>query len=177
MATEHTENPEDALTSKSEIKRQMSALQNLGESLVTLEEKKLSQLPLSDSLLEAVTTAKKIRKREGLRRQLQFIGKLMRKEPEETVEKIQMLLDKKNQSHQQTTIELHQAEKWREELITQGDNALQRFLSEHPHSDRQQLRQIIRAAQQEVSKQLPPKHQRRLFRVIRECIAADTTNE
>lgn len=169
MNEEAPDNEED-LVSKSELKRQMTALQTLGEELIKFDANSLASLNISDSLNEAISTAKRIKKREGLRRQLQFIGKLMRKESEESLESIQKLLDKRNKaSNYHIQIE-KKSEHWRELMLSGGDNSVQDFINEHPDADRQWLRQTIRIAKREISANNPPASSRKLFRYIREQI-------
>lgn len=154
--------------SKSELKRQMSALQNLGESLLELDESVLLELSIGEQLCDAINIAKKIKKREGRRRQLQFIGKLMRKEPEQTIERIRKLLDSKNKLTEEKKVLEHQTENWREKFLQGNDEEIQRFMTEHPNADRQWLRQTIRTAKKEISTNATPTQNRKLFRYIRE---------
>ncbi len=162
--------PEEEVVSKSELKRQMSALQELGQALVAFDEASLSKLPISEALFDAISTAKKIKKHEGLRRQLQFIGKLMRKEPAESIEQIQLILTSRQKgSNEEKKIE-HQTEHWRELLLQGGDEAIQRFLASFENADRQWLRQTVRAAKKETENNAPPANSRKLFRYIREQI-------
>lgn len=131
--------------SKSQIKREMIALQKLGEMLVELTPSELDKLELDPTLSEAIATARGLKNHEAKRRQLQYIGKLMRnidaKPIEEAINKIQ------NQHHQFDK-QFHQIEEWRDKLIAEGDTQLQEFITQYPDADRQQLRQLIRQAQQ-----------------------------
>lgn len=131
--------------SKSQVKRDMIALQKLGEMLVELTPSEVDKLNLDARLSEAINTARGLKNHEARRRQLQYIGKLMRnvdaKPIEEAINKIQS-------QHHQFDRQFHHVEQWRDKLLTEGDNQLQAFLMQYPDADRQQLRQLIRSAQQ-----------------------------
>ena len=162
---------EEDFISKSELKRQMTALQVLGEALLKVDGDALDTLKISDSLREAIDTAKRIKKREGLRRQLQFIGKLMRKESEESLNSINTFLDEKKKTKNKYIQLEKKAEQWREVLLNGGDNEVQTFIDQHPNADRQWLRQTVRAAKRELSSDKPPANNRKLFRYLREHLA------
>lgn len=134
--------------SKSQVKREMTALQDLGAALVQISEKDLAKIPMPERLEDSVRIARKINRtsHSGLRRQLQFIGKLMRSIE---VEPIQAAYDEVINGQQQQTRAFQQLEQLRDELIAQGDKAAQSVLDQHPQADRQHLRQLIRAAQKE----------------------------
>jgi ribosome-associated protein len=129
---------------KSALKRQMTALQKMGEILVELPEPQLKKIPLENPLLDAIMTARSLKSHEARRRQLQYIGKLMRNID---CEPIQTALDKVQNKNQQSKAQFHQIERWRDRLITEGDVALQKFLEQYPDADRQHLRQLMRKAQ------------------------------
>ena len=135
---------EPAKPSKSEVKRAMNDLQKIGESLVRLADSQLEQIPVPDNLLEAIKHAQSLKSHEAMRRQVQLIGKLMRQiDPEP----IRSALKQLQFSQKKEVESFHELERWREELITQGDEALQRFCESYPEVDRQALRQVIRKAQ------------------------------
>jgi ribosome-associated protein len=160
--------------SKSSRKRDMLALQELGAQLVELNEQQLARMQLPEALLEAVLEAKRLNRREARRRQLQFIGRLMR---EIDATPIRERLEEWRGQGREHTAQLHTLERWRDELLA-GDPALERFLREHPGADSQKLRSLIRNARREQGAALPPKSYRELFRVLREMTteeqAADT---
>jgi ribosome-associated protein len=162
----HEEDPEESpeLKSKSQLKREAHALQDLGEELTRLPEEKLLTLGLPDRLLEAVMLAKKITKRGGLKRQMQFIGKLMR---QYDIEPVQQKLTLMYEAQQANNAQFHQLEQWRDRLIAEGDDALTEVLGALPHADRQHLRQLIRKAQKEEQSGKPPAAARNLFRYLR----------
>lgn len=132
--------------SKSQRKRDMLELQKIGEALIKLTATQLEQMELPDTLTTAIQHAKSLRSNEAKRRQLQYIGKIMR---DIDVEPIKIALKRLQLVHKKNTTQFHQAEQWRARLISQGDDALNVFLNEYPNTDRQQLRQLIRKAQQD----------------------------
>ena len=157
-------NPEDAPPSKSSKKRAMTALQVLGTRLVNLTPSQLEQVPIEDPRLqEAVLQARKITQRGGLRRQLQYIGKLMRVIDPEPIENALAKLDG---VHQVERAQLHQLEQLRDALIADGDGALPETLAAFPHADRQQLRQLVR--QCDTKGPRAKEHARKLFKYLRE---------
>jgi len=163
----HNDEPEEELPpSKTKIKKQMLALQDLGKTLTALPNEKLRELNLDENLLEAILEYKRITKFGALSRQLQYIGRLMRDvEPEP----IQAKLDAWNGVSRQHTAWLHQVEHWRDRLLEQPD-ALTELLAAHPEADAQHLRALIRNAQKEKEAGKPPKNYREIFQVLREII-------
>lgn len=161
------ENEEIILVSKSEMKRESHALQKLGEELVELPINKLEKIPLTDELAEAIALARKISARGGHKRQLQYIGKLLRNID---AEPIQQAMDALRNEHLKENARLHQLEQWRDRIISEGDKALAELLEKQPDLDRQHLRQLMRNAQQEAKKNKPPKSARELFRYLREVM-------
>jgi ribosome-associated protein len=156
---------EDLYPSKSQLKRESHALQALGEELVGLPAAKLAKIPMPDELAEAVALARKILARGGLKRQLQYIGKLMRHIDAEPIE--QALNELKNAAGKEAA-KFHRLEQWRDRLVGEGDAAMGELLEEFPHADRQHLRQLVRNAQTEAAKSKPPKAAREIFRYLRE---------
>jgi len=155
--------------SKSSKKRDMTALQELGAQLVELNEQQIASMQLPEALLDAVLEAKRLNRREARRRQMQYIGRLMRNIDAAPIrERLEEWLGQ-GREH---TAELHALERWRDELLA-GDPALARFLQEYPGADSQKLRTLIRNARREQSASLPPKSYRELFRVLREITAKE----
>lgn len=154
--------------SKTRLKQQSHDLQALGQALAELPEQRLNALEAPESLLEAVREYKRIRSHEGKRRQLQYIGKLMRQtDPEPLREAVAAM--KVPQARE--TLALHENERWRDELLA-DDAALERWVTQHPDTDTQQLRSLIRAARKEG--QLPPEQRhgrgyRELFQFIKQA--------
>ncbi|GEA62349.1 ribosome biogenesis factor YjgA [Vibrio comitans] len=150
--------------SKTEMKEDMEALQKLGEELVGLKPSVLEKFPLPDSLAEAIKDAQRFNK-EAKRRQLQFIGKLMR---QIEVEPIQAALDKHRNKHSQASSELHKLEALRDRVVENGDSAIEEVLNQFPSADRQRLRQLARQANKEKKASKPPKAYREIFQVLKE---------
>lgn len=153
--------------SKTQLKQQMHELQKLGEILVELPKSKLQQLDLPENLRDALLEANRITAHGGKRRQLQYIGKLMRSVDPAP---IQAKLNQWNGSDAEENALLHRLENWRQRLID-DDGALSEFLMQHPDFDVQQLRTLIRNARKETQQQKPPKSSRELFRVLREGLS------
>ncbi|OTA17501.1 transporter [Xenorhabdus vietnamensis] len=149
--------------SKSEIKRDAEILKKLGAELVELSNNQLERIPLDEDLLAAIKLAQKIR-REGRRRQLQLIGKLLRaRDPEP----ITIALDKLKNRHNQQVVILHKLEELRDKLV-ECDDALEEVVALYPHTDRQQLRSLIRNAKKEKAANKPPKSYRQIFQYLKE---------
>ncbi|MCQ9123061.1 ribosome biogenesis factor YjgA [Rodentibacter caecimuris] len=155
--------------SKSEIKRDAEELKQLGEKLVNLTKTNLTKVPLDDSLLEAIELAQRLQK-EARRRQLQYIGKLLRGTD---VEPIRESLDKIENKHNLQQAMLQKLEILRDELVEQGNTALSDLFNEYPTADRQQLRNLIRAAQKEKAQNKPLKAYREIYQVLKEIILPD----
>ena len=147
----------DAEFSKTDRKRQSEELQELGEELLTLRASLLDGLQLPQTLLDALAEAGRIRDFEGRRRQMQYVGKLMRRLDEEEVEAIRAALQLQKSGHAANVMQLHQTEQWRERLVdeTTHEQALTEWMQHHPHTDAQQLRALIRQARKE-RQALPP---------------------
>lgn len=159
--------------SKSQLKREMLALQELGERLTTFNEEQLAALPLDDKLLAAIRETKNIRKREALRRHFQYIGKLMRAANTEDIVDAVAKLD---EQHQRITRLLHVMEKWRDDLIGGGSAEMEAFIEAFPAVDRQELRHLIRGAQQDKRRNKPPTNARKLFRLIRDLMSEQSSD-
>lgn len=149
--------------SRSQLKRDMEALQRLGEELVALPENQLAAMPLPEKLRDAVEFARRITSHGALKRQRQYIGKLMR---DVDPAPIRARLDELRNADRLTKARFQQTERWRDRLIAEGDAALAEFLNQCPDADRQQLRQLMRAAAEEARSNQPPRHARALFRYI-----------
>lgn len=154
---------ESTLPSKSERKRQMTALQKWGEVLVALPRDRLKTLSLPDKLYAAVDEAQRITAHGGLRRQMQYIGRLMR---EIDAEPIVAQLENWEARERQINARFHRLELWRDRLIAE-DDALSMFLAEFPQTEVQQLRTLIRNARKEQLAGAAPKSSRALFKLLR----------
>lgn len=159
-----------ARTSKSQMKRDMTALQKLGEELVEQSNERLEKVELPEGLRDAIVDAQKIRDHEGRRRQMQYIGRLMR---DVDVAPIRAALDAWAGASRAEAAALHAVERWRERLLD-DDNALTDFASAHGAAlnpdTLQRLRTTIRASRKERSDGRPPKHFRELFRLVRDVV-------
>lgn len=153
--------------SKSKRKREMQDLQKLGETLVNLTAADLAKIPLEGRLEEAIHAARTIKEHGAKRRQLQFIGKLMRHvDPAPIQEALASIQGKNNQSK----VIFHQVERWRERLIAEGDTALQEFVTQYPDVDHQHMRQLIRNSQKENTSGKNMGASTELFRYLRTII-------
>ena len=160
---------QDKPTSKTRRKKDMLALQDLGTQLVELNEDQLESMQLPESLLGAVLEARRLTKHEARRRQMQYIGRLMRNID---ATPIRDRLEEWRGQGREHTAQLHTLERWRDQLLA-DDPALARFLNEYPGADSQKLRTLLRNARREQTESLPPKSYRELFRVLRDIITAE----
>jgi ribosome-associated protein len=175
---DYLEDSEDR-PSKSQVKRDMLALQDLGKEIVELSSDRVKQLPLSEKLLEAVLLAQRTTSREGRRRQIHYVGKLMRDAP---AEQIRQQIDTWANGSRQETAYLHAIERDRDRLIA-DDAALTPWLDAHPGVDVQAIRSLIRAARAEHKKNqglLPGqepqrKHYRALYQAIKTATPSPNT--
>ena len=158
--------PEEEIiwVSKTEMKTDMDALQKLGEELVELKPSILDKFPLSEDLAQAIKDAQRF-KNEAKRRQLQYIGKVMRNVDPEP---IQAALDKIRNKHSQATVELHKLEQLRDRVVAEGDAAISDVMEMYPEADRQHLRQLARQANKEKSANKPYKYSREIFKILKE---------
>lgn len=159
--------------SKSQRKRDMNALQDIGKELVKLPDSKLARMTLPDDLRQAVLDYRRFNKNEAIRRQLQYIGRLMRGIDPAPIEK--QLAAFRGESNEEKAL-LHKIERWRERLIEQ-DDALTLFVNEYASVDATQLRQLIRNARQEAAKNKPPKSSRLIFKLVREVLEPSAQGE
>ncbi len=163
--------------SKTDLKRESTELQKLGEALLTLRADLMQGLALPEKLVEAVAEARRITNFEGRRRQMQFLGKLMRGQDEATLESIREALHEQQKGSAVDALALHQAEQWRDKLIARED-ALDHWLRAYPGTDTQQLRALIRQArkdaepdQESISKGLAPRRgraYREIFQLVKD---------
>jgi ribosome-associated protein len=130
--------------SKSQRKRDMTALQKMGGVLVDLPASELAKIPMQDRLSDAIYAARALTTHGAKRRQLQYIGRLMR---DEEMEPIYQALETIHSQNQQGKAHFHQLERWRDRLIAEGDGALRVFVELFPDTDVQHLRQLIRNTQ------------------------------
>ena len=155
----------DARPSKSALKRQSHDLQALGLEVAELPELRLAATPMPDGLREAILEYRRTKSHEGRRRQLQYVGKLMRSADEAVLREA---VAAARLGSARETLALHEAERWRAELIA-DDAALTRWMQQHPDSDAQQLRSLVRAARRDavVPEARQPRSHRELFQFIK----------
>jgi ribosome-associated protein len=154
------------IVSKSEMKRDMIELQELGERIVALPRKKAMELPISEMMKAAIREADRVGKNEAMRRHMQYIGRLIRSEDIDAVREALDLLDPSSEAYGRVT---GQQEQWRTRLI-KDPAALNEFIEQFPTVDRQHLRVLIRNATKEMSSE-PPKpgsNYKNLFKTIKE---------
>jgi ribosome-associated protein len=161
--------------SKTRLKQQAHELQSLGEALVALPDDRLAAMPISETLLDALREARRVRSHEGRRRHLQYVGKLMRQAPEGAIDRLREAVSALHLGGAQDTLALHRAERWRMELMA-DDEAATRWLAKHPEADAQRLRSLVRAARRDAA--TPPEQRhgrayRELFQFLKEAMAAD----
>ncbi|MDO8285898.1 MAG: ribosome biogenesis factor YjgA [Rhodoferax sp.] len=159
--------------SRTDLKRESTELQKLGEDLLTLRAELLNRLELPDKLLEAIAEYKRITNFEGRRRLLQFIGKRMRQLEPATLDAIRVSLVEQHTPSAQETMTLHAAEQWRDRLIA-DDDAVGQWVNTCPTTDVQQLRALVRQARKDAKPEKPglaPRHGRAyrdIFQIVRE---------
>jgi ribosome-associated protein len=160
----------DEKPSKTKRKQAMHALQDLGEALVALSTERIAKVPLSDELLEAVLAAKRITAREGRRRQIQYVGRLMRNVDPAP---IRAKLDSWRGVSRDAAMIHHASERWRERLLEE-ERALTEFADRYPGHDLQPLRAVLREAVREREAGVqPPRHYRELFRAVHAVVAGE----
>jgi ribosome-associated protein len=166
--------------SRTDLKRESDEQQKLGEDLLTLRAELMTRLDLPEKLVEAVAEAKRISNFEGLRRQMQFIGKLMRKLEAGKIEEIRAALEEQHMPSAKETMLLHQAEQWRDRLVA-DDDAVGQWINLSPGTDSQQLRALVRQARKDAKPEKPgmaPRHgraYREIFQLVREQLTAAHT--
>lgn len=158
----------DQYVSKTRMKEHMHALQELAVHLTTLNAEQLSRMPLTPDLEQAIAETKNIKKNEALRRHYQYLGRLMRSADHAAIEtavaQLKVQQDRLARS-------FHIMEHWRDALIAGEPDSVENFIAAFPHTDRQQLNQLVRAAKSAAGTQQATTHARKLFRFIREVVA------
>lgn len=154
--------------SKSQLKREMHALQELGKALVELPKDALKRMPMPEHLADAVAEARRITDHEGKRRQLQYVGRVMRGLTDEETGALRTALETYRGVNRAATAQLHWIERAREQLLA-DDAAFTAFLREHPAADAQEGRTLIRNARKEAQLGKPPRYFRELFQWIKDA--------
>jgi ribosome-associated protein len=159
--------------SRSQKRRDALAVFDLGEKLIALTDAQLAKVPMPDALRELVRDSRRITAPVARKRQLQFLAKHMRREEDETLEAIRRALDHDKSDSRRETAELHRLEALRDRLIEGGDVALAELIEQHPHADRQHLRQLARNAREERLHNKPLHAYRELFRELKELLKSE----
>ncbi len=154
--------------SKSQLKREMTALQKLGADLVEQPKDRVKRVPMPEDVRDAILECQQIKNHEGRRRQLQYVGKKMRSLTEEEVAIIQKTIDSWRGASKSETAAMHALERRREKLLA-NDDALTEILGTYPSIDVQQLRTLIRNARKEQAEQKPPKAYREIFQILKQA--------
>lgn len=155
--------------SKSQVKREMIALQELGLRLTQLNNQQLDAISLDEALLRAIREFQRLKKNEAKRRQLQYIGKIMRNVDAQPIIHALNLLES---GHRENAQHFHNMEKWRDRLLADAQNTTQ-FLEQFPQANPQHLRQLLRNAAKEKTSGKNTGHGRKLFRYLKEIIDND----
>lgn len=170
--------------SRTDMKRESDALQDLGEELLELRADRLERLGLPEKLMDALAELRRITNFEGRRRQAQFVGKLMRKLDEDAVDQARAALAEQRRGPAREAALLHHTEQWRT-LLLEDDEALARWMTQYPATDAQQLRALVRQARKDAVPEKPglaPRHgraYREIFQLLREQLnqPEDATDE
>lgn len=150
--------------SRTKKKKEAENLQVLGEKLVNLPADQLDEMELPEEIHRAVTFARTIKKRGAFRRQMQYIGKLMRAFDPEPIREFMHRIEL---GSQEKALAFKKLEKWRDELMAGNKSLIENILAECPDADRQQLSQLARNARNEMLGNKPPKSSRALFRYLK----------
>lgn len=162
---------DDSQPSKTKLKAEADAAQEIGRQLLGLPKDRLSKLQLEESLRDAIAEAKRLTANGAIRRQLQYIGRLMR---DIDLAPIVDQLQRWEGKHQEENARFHHMERWRTRLLEDA-KAFEEFLAAFPRTDVQQMRTLIRNAQKEQAANKPPKSSRELFKMIRDVVEGSTS--
>lgn len=155
----------DIRPSRSQLKRDAQALQDLAEALIGLPRDRLARLTMPESLREAVDATAAITQHGARRRQLRYLAGLLRRV--EDVEPFRQAVAGCRADSAEAARQLHRIEHWRDRLLEEGDHALSALLAEYPVANSQALRQLLRNAQKEREQGMPPKSARLLFKALK----------
>lgn len=156
---------------KTKLKKEFDALQKMGEDLIRLNSSDFNDIHLPEALESAVNEARKIKSRSGLKRQHQYIGKVMRSLDHED---IATQLAKIQHRHDTNTASFKKVEHWRDRLLNDGHDAVTEVINIYPNIDRQHINQLVRQALQEKQREKPPIAARKLFRYLQEIEESQT---
>ncbi|MDL2269822.1 DUF615 domain-containing protein [Desulfosarcina sp. OttesenSCG-928-A07] len=156
---------QDTEKSRTRLKKDAHHLQRTGEKLAALSEAQLSRMDIPTDLVEAILTLKTMRSHGARRRQMQYVGALMRQVDGEAIDRE---LKEIEQGAALQTKAFHRLEEWRDRLVTGDDVLMEEILGIFPDADRQRLGQLVRSARKEAGKETPSRPARHLFRYLRE---------
>jgi ribosome-associated protein len=160
------ESLEEELKSKTEVKREMHQLQDFAQRLIEMSKHQRSRLPLSDDLKDAMVLADKItNKHEALRRHIRHTAKILL---ETDLQPIHQAMEVMANKHQQETAKFVRLEALRDDLITQGNTAVESLIEDFPNIERQKIKQLIRNAAKEKKTEKLGKHYKNLFTYLKE---------
>ena len=176
--------------SRTDLKRESDELQDLGKELLSLRADLFESVGLPEKLVDALAEAKRITNFEGKRRQMQYVGKIMRKLEPALVQAARQALEEQHKGSATEKLQLHLVEQWRDRLIA-DDDSLAPWMAEHPDTDTQQLRALIRQARKDaqpagkeanvqVSQGLAPRKgraYRELFQLVREHLGGTGSDD
>ena len=159
------ENGTEGKPSKSQLKRDMHAMQELAAELSTLSDKELCRLGIGSVAISALAAIRPMRASGARKRQIKYAAKLLRNED---ITAAQRLFVTRDAAKAEANSRFRAVERWRDRLLEQGDTALCELLEQHPNFDRRQLRQLIRGAQRERDLDNTAVSARKLFRLLRD---------
>ena len=166
--TNFDESDDIEIVSKSQLKRESQDILKLGKKLVELKPEQLAGLNLDEHVLEAISLAHKIQnKRSALKRHYQFLAKLLRARDSEAITAAVEQINKTSQIQIQMH---HQAERWRDQILDQGNDAIESFVQEQARADRQKLRQLWRNYQHAASEPKKTQNARLIYKSIKETL-------
>jgi len=157
---------------KTQIKREIRALNDLGKELIALPEAAFKKVPMSDVMRQAIYDGRRF-SRGALQRQLRRVANLLQ---HEDIDAIQLELTRQKQPSKQQTAEFHQLEQWRDRLIGGDERLLTELIDQFPTVDRQQIRMLVRNAERERKANKPPKSARNLFKYLTELKKTSSVN-
>ena len=149
---------------KTQIKREIRALNDLGKELIALPEAAFKKVPMSDVMRQAIYDGRRF-SRGALQRQLRRIASLLQ---HEDIDSIQLELTRQKQPSKQQTAEFHQLEQWRDRLVSGDERLLTELIDQFPNIDRQKIRTLVKNAEREKATNKPPKSARNLFKYLTE---------
>lgn len=158
------DNQDEVGVSKSQRKREMHALQALAERLAGLNPQQWQQFDFSGPMMAALDESRRVKGHNAMRRHLRRLGKLLQ---HEDAEQVKILFRRIDHAHLADTERFHRLERWRDRLLAGGDEVLGELLDVCPNIDRQQLRQLVRTAKQELEHNKPPVSQRKIFKYLK----------